>query len=185
MDVQSFPSNLSSETRLGSSPGRKRGPNRMNRATLHEARNSHAGTREHLGEGTVAQRPGTAKGIMFMTLHDETGYGNVVIKPAVCQQYQTLIKKSRFRRVQGKLQKVETAKEGGAFVVTINASGSFRSLFPRSRTDRGARTRQSAKLNVLCVDVTGSPRKSVTCAIISAWMSKSNGCPAGTLRPRK
>ncbi len=111
--------------------------NRMNLATLYEARNSHAGEYvKTAGEVTVTQRPGTAKGIMFMTLHDETGYCDVVIKPAVYQQYQTLIKKSRFLHVQGKLQKVENAKERGAFVVSINATQLFPLDFPKIETRR-------------------------------------------------
>jgi error-prone DNA polymerase len=111
--------------------------NRMNLATLYAARNSNAG--EHVktaGEVTVTQRPGTAKGIMFMTLHDETGYCDVVIKPAVYRQYRTLIKKSRFLCVQGKLQKVENAKERGAFVVSINAMQLFPLDFPKIETRR-------------------------------------------------
>jgi len=111
--------------------------NRMNLSTLYDARNGNAGEFvKTAGEVTVTQRPGTAKGIMFMTLHDETGYCDVVIKPAVYRQYQTLIKKSRFLRVQGKLQKVENAKERGAFVVSINASQFFPLDFPRIETRR-------------------------------------------------
>jgi DNA polymerase III alpha subunit len=73
---------------------------------------------------------------MFMTLHDETGYCDVVIKPAVYREYQALIKKSSFLRVQGKLQKVENAKERGAFVVSINATQLFQLDFPRIETWR-------------------------------------------------
>jgi error-prone DNA polymerase len=110
---------------------------RMNLATLYDARNSDAGKFVMTaGEVTVTQRPGTAKGIMFMTLHDETGYCDVVIKPAVYQQHRTLIKKNRFLRVQGKLQKVENAKERGAFVVSINATQLFPLDFPRIETRR-------------------------------------------------
>jgi len=111
--------------------------NRMHLSTLHDARNSDAGEFvKTAGEVTVTQRPGTAKGIMFMTLHDETGYCDVVIKPAVYREYQTLIKKSRFLRVQGKLQKVENAKERGAFVVSINATQLFALDFPKIETRR-------------------------------------------------
>jgi error-prone DNA polymerase len=111
--------------------------NRMNLSTLYDARNSHAGEYVRTaGEVTVTQRPGTANGIMFMTLHDETGYCDVVIKPAVYQQHRTLIKKSRFLRVQGKLQKVENAKERGAVVVSINASQLFALDFPKIETQR-------------------------------------------------
>ena len=110
---------------------------RMNLSTLHDARNSNAGEFVRTaGEVTVTQRPGTAKGIMFMTLHDETGYCDVVIKPAVYQQYRTLIKKSRFIHVQGKLQKVENAKERGAFVVSINATQLLPLDFPQIETRR-------------------------------------------------
>jgi error-prone DNA polymerase len=111
--------------------------NRMHLSTLHAARNGHAGQFvKTAGEVTVTQRPGTAKGIMFMTLHDETGYCDVVIKPAVYQQHRSLIKKSKFLRVQGKLQKVENAKERGAFVVSINAAELFPLEFPRIETRR-------------------------------------------------
>lgn len=110
--------------------------NRVNLATLYDARNSGAGEYvETAGEVTVTQRP-TAKGIMFMTLHDETGYCDVVIKPAVYEQYRALIKKSRFLRVQGKLQRVENAKERGAIVVSINAAQLLPLDFPRIETRR-------------------------------------------------
>lgn len=71
-----------------------------------------------------------------MTLHDATGYCDVVIKPAVYQQHRTLIKKGRFLRVHGKLQKVENAKERGEFVVSINATQLFPLDFPRIETRR-------------------------------------------------
>ncbi len=36
---------------------------------------------------TVRQRPGTAKGVLFITLEDETGQTNVIVWPAVAEQY--------------------------------------------------------------------------------------------------
>jgi error-prone DNA polymerase len=111
--------------------------NRMYLSTLYDVRNSNAGEFvKTAGEVTVTQRPGTAKGIMFITLHDETGYCDVVIKPAVYQEHRALIKKSRFLRVQGKVQKVENAKERGAFVVSINATQLFPLDFPKIETRR-------------------------------------------------
>jgi len=56
--------------------------------------------------------------------------------PGRAAQYRTLIKKSRFLRVQGKLQKVENAKERGAFVVSINATQLFPLDFPKIETRR-------------------------------------------------
>jgi error-prone DNA polymerase len=110
---------------------------RLNLSTLHDARNREAGAFVNTGgEVTVTQRPGTAKGIMFMTLHDETGYCDVVIKPPVYKQYQSVIKTSKFLRVQGKLQKVQNAKERGAFVVSINATHLSALDFPKIETRR-------------------------------------------------
>jgi error-prone DNA polymerase len=37
----------------------------------------------------VRQRPGTAKGITFVTLEDETGVSNLIIRPAVWRRYRT------------------------------------------------------------------------------------------------
>lgn len=36
---------------------------------------------------TVRQRPGTAKGVLFITLEDETGQTNVIVWPAIVEQY--------------------------------------------------------------------------------------------------
>ena len=38
----------------------------------------------------VRQRPGTASGITFVTLEDETGVANLIIRPAVWQRYRRL-----------------------------------------------------------------------------------------------
>jgi DNA polymerase III alpha subunit len=35
----------------------------------------------------VRQRPGTAKGITFVTLEDETGTANLIIRPTVWKRY--------------------------------------------------------------------------------------------------
>jgi error-prone DNA polymerase len=53
---------------------------------------------------TVRQRPGTAKGILFMTLEDETGAGNIVIWEKMFDQYRKEIIQSRLFMVEGKLQ---------------------------------------------------------------------------------
>ncbi len=36
---------------------------------------------------TVRQRPGTAKGLLFITLEDETGQTNVIVWPALLEKY--------------------------------------------------------------------------------------------------
>jgi len=50
------------------------------------------------------QRPGTAGGVVFMTLEDETGFVNVVIWESVFQKYAVLAKTVSFLGITGKLQ---------------------------------------------------------------------------------
>jgi error-prone DNA polymerase len=53
----------------------------------------------------VRQRPGTAKGVVFMTMEDETGFVNVVLWQNVFARYALLAKTSSFLGVTGKLQR--------------------------------------------------------------------------------
>jgi error-prone DNA polymerase len=50
------------------------------------------------------QRPGTASGVVFMTLEDETGFVNVVVWPRTFDRYASLIRTATFLGVAGKLQ---------------------------------------------------------------------------------
>ncbi len=50
------------------------------------------------------QRPGTAAGVLFMTLEDETGFVNVVVWKQVFEKYQVLVKSTAFLGITGKLQ---------------------------------------------------------------------------------
>ena len=50
------------------------------------------------------QRPGTASGVVFMTLEDETGFVNVVIWSRVFEEHAVLIKTTNFLGVSGRLQ---------------------------------------------------------------------------------
>ena len=50
------------------------------------------------------QRPGTAGGVVFMTLEDETGFVNVVVWESVFQRYPVLAKTVSFLGITGKLQ---------------------------------------------------------------------------------
>jgi error-prone DNA polymerase len=53
---------------------------------------------------TVRQRPGTAKGVLFMTLEDETGSANLVVWQKLFDKYRKEIVQSRLLMVAGKLQ---------------------------------------------------------------------------------
>jgi len=50
------------------------------------------------------QRPGTAKGFVFLSLEDETGIANVIITPDIFEQNRLVVTRSRFLEIQGKLQ---------------------------------------------------------------------------------
>jgi error-prone DNA polymerase len=50
------------------------------------------------------QRPGTAKGVVFMTLEDETGFVNVVIWKNVFKKFTVIAKTASFLGVTGKIQ---------------------------------------------------------------------------------
>jgi error-prone DNA polymerase len=51
------------------------------------------------------QRPGTAKGFVFLTLEDETGLVNVIVNPKVYERYRRAIRLSSAVIVEGTLQK--------------------------------------------------------------------------------
>ncbi len=53
---------------------------------------------------TVRQRPGTAKGILFMTVEDETGAANIVVWEKLFDKFRKEIIQSRLFMVEGKLQ---------------------------------------------------------------------------------
>ena len=50
------------------------------------------------------QRPGTASGVVFLTLEDEAGFVNVVIWAKVYEQFRVLVKTASFLGVTGRLQ---------------------------------------------------------------------------------
>ena len=53
---------------------------------------------------TVRQRPGTAKGVLFITIEDESGFANLVVWSKTFEQYRKVILQSRLLMVEGKLQ---------------------------------------------------------------------------------
>lgn len=53
---------------------------------------------------TVRQRPGTAKGVLFITIEDETGFANIVVWEKVFERDRRDIIQARLLMVEGKLQ---------------------------------------------------------------------------------
>jgi error-prone DNA polymerase len=64
----------------------------------------------------VRQMPGTAKGVWFMTIEDETGCANLVIFPNIEQEYRKALLGSRLFMAEGTVQ-----KEGEVIHVIVNA----------------------------------------------------------------
>ena len=52
----------------------------------------------------VRQRPGTAKGFVFLTLEDETGVANVIITPQLFDKYRLVLVDHPFLLISGTLQ---------------------------------------------------------------------------------
>jgi error-prone DNA polymerase len=53
----------------------------------------------------VRQRPGTAKGVIFLTLEDETGIVNVVVWPKMFERYRRLVMSAQFLLVRGRIER--------------------------------------------------------------------------------
>ena len=74
------------------------------------------------GHVIVRQRPGTAKGMLFLTLEDETGTANAVITPPTFHRHRRVLQTAPVLVVEGPLQRVDgvTHVQGRRFhAVTI------------------------------------------------------------------
>ena len=93
----------------------------------------HANDRRRLrcaGVVLVRQRPGSAKGVVFMTLEDETGIANIVVWPKVMEQFRKEVMGARLVLVEGYVQ---SSPEAG------HASGSAAPDRPLAGSDRPVR----------------------------------------------
>jgi error-prone DNA polymerase len=77
----------------------------------------------------VRQRPGTASGICFITLEDETGTMNLVVFAKLFDEYRKEIIQSKLLMVEGKLQ-----KEGQVIHVIVKRCFNFSRLLNRLAT---------------------------------------------------
>ncbi len=64
-------------------------------------------TVEIAGMVICRQRPGTAKGFVFVSLEDETGIANAVLAPAFFEKHRLVITQESFLRIRGALQSVD------------------------------------------------------------------------------
>ncbi|MDB5542030.1 MAG: polymerase alpha subunit [Devosia sp.] len=78
---------------------------------------------ETAGLVLVRQQPGTASGVIFMTLEDETGIANIIVWPKTFQANRKIVLGSRLMAIRGQLQ-----REG---LVTHLVSRTFTDFTPR------------------------------------------------------
>jgi error-prone DNA polymerase len=64
------------------------------------------------------QRPGTAKGFVFLSLEDETGIANVIITPDRFEQDRMVVTRSRFLHIAGPLQNQDGVAHVKAYRIT-------------------------------------------------------------------
>ena len=62
---------------------------------------------ETAGMVICRQRPGTAKGFVFLSLEDETGISNIIVPPALYERTRLLIASESFLRIDGLVQQHE------------------------------------------------------------------------------
>jgi error-prone DNA polymerase len=66
----------------------------------------------------VRQRPGSAKGVVFLTLEDETGVANIVVWPKLFERYRPLVMGARLLLIRGRIQH---APDGAGYVTHLVA----------------------------------------------------------------
>jgi error-prone DNA polymerase len=59
------------------------------------------------GNVICRQRPGTAKGFVFISLEDETGVSNAIVAPGLFERWRLLITQEPFLKIHGKLQNTD------------------------------------------------------------------------------
>jgi error-prone DNA polymerase len=72
------------------------------------------------GMVVVRQKPPTAKGHVFVTLEDEEGLVNLIIRPAVYERYKSAIRNALLLWADGRLQ-----REGLAVSVLVQRAGTL------------------------------------------------------------
>ena len=74
----------------------------LSASDLHRVGN---GQRVRVAGAVIArQRPGTAKGFVFLSLEDETGIANAIITPQIFQEHHLVVVNQQFLLIEGRLQ---------------------------------------------------------------------------------
>jgi error-prone DNA polymerase len=90
----------------------------------------HGSTIQIAGNVICRQRPGTAKGFVFISLEDETGVSNAIVEPDLFERFRLLITEEDFLLIEGDVQNSEN-------VVLIKAREIKPLLATLTRSDAG------------------------------------------------
>jgi error-prone DNA polymerase len=81
---------------------REKFPNIWRAIDLFQAR--HGSTIQIAGNVICRQRPGTAKGFVFISLEDETGVSNAIVDPDLFERFRLVITEEAFLLIKGQVQ---------------------------------------------------------------------------------
>jgi DNA polymerase III alpha subunit len=101
------------------------------------------------GAVIARQRPGTAKGFVFLSLEDETGIANAILTPQVFRENRLVVVEQQFLVIEGQLQNQQGAISVKAesvwplSIVRVDAAIARLSLTPgEMRPHRASRSRR-------------------------------------------
>ncbi len=92
----------------------------------------------------VRQRPGSAKGVVFLTIEDETGIANIVVWPDVFKAYRGLVMGAKLILVKGRVQRAPDATEPVIHIVAETVEDRTADLALLSDRLAGDRPREEA-----------------------------------------
>jgi error-prone DNA polymerase len=80
---------------------------------------------------TIRQRPGSANGVIFMTIEDESGIANIIVWPNTFERFRPIVLGARYVAVHGQLQ-----QESGVVHVVATRLDDLTSLLARLTDDQ-------------------------------------------------
>ena len=122
-----------------------------------ELRTKRSGARVSVsGLVTIRQRPGSASGVIFMTIEDETAVANIIVWPKMFERFRPVVLGARYVAVTGELQH----ESGVIHVVAATARRSHPAARPADRgcaADRGAGARRRGQASRMTRISTAAP----------------------------
>ena len=76
------------------------------------------------------QRPGTAKGFVFLSLEDETGISNAILTPDIMERDRVIITSEKFLLLEGVLQ-----NQDGVISVRVERVAPLREAYATDKVD--------------------------------------------------